>query len=313
MERWGLGYEEVRRVNPAVIYLTMPMQGATGPHRDYLGFGSTIAAAAGLADPSGLPGRPLTGTGTHFPDHVPNPGHALVALLAAVYRRSRTGEGAVIELAQLELTVNIVGPSILAASLGSTAARRGNRSPEAVPHGVFPCDGDDSWCAISATTEEQWHALVRVLGAGDAGAGDAGAGDAGTGGLAGDPRFRDAAARGQHEAQLEETLASYTRKFDRWSLAAELQAAGVAAMAVETTGDLLTDPNLTARQFWRALEHPVLGTYSVGSMPFSWPGGSRGPSRAAPLLGAHTAEIASALLKMSASEIEAARADRLLV
>ena len=75
----GAGLRRVAAVNPSVIYLAMPMQGASGPHRDYIGFGSTIAALCGLVSMAGLPGRPPIGTGTHYPDHVPNPGHALVA------------------------------------------------------------------------------------------------------------------------------------------------------------------------------------------------------------------------------------------
>ena len=71
----------------------MPMQGSSGPHRDYIGFGSTIAALCGLVDMAGKPGRPPIGTGTHYPDHVPNPGHALVGVLAAIFHRARTGEG----------------------------------------------------------------------------------------------------------------------------------------------------------------------------------------------------------------------------
>ena len=85
-------------------------RGASGPHRDYIGFGSTIAALCGLVDMAGLPGRAPIGTGTHYPDHVPNPGHALVAVLAAAFHRARTGEGQHIELAQIESTVNVLGP-----------------------------------------------------------------------------------------------------------------------------------------------------------------------------------------------------------
>jgi benzylsuccinate CoA-transferase BbsF subunit len=71
MERWGLGYEDIRAVNPQVIYLAMPMQGTSGPHTSFIGFGSTIAAISGLVEMTGLPDRAPIGTGTHYPDHVP--------------------------------------------------------------------------------------------------------------------------------------------------------------------------------------------------------------------------------------------------
>ncbi len=148
----------------------MPMQGATGPHSRYAGFGSTIAALSGLVAPSGLPGRLPVGTGTHYPDHVPNPGHALVALLAALVHRNRTGRGGRIELSQFESTAGLLGPAMIRYSAtGEQPAPRGNRVPWAAPHGVYPCLGDDNWIAISASTEAQWAALSGILAAGPPG------------------------------------------------------------------------------------------------------------------------------------------------
>ncbi|HEY2887171.1 MAG TPA: CoA transferase, partial [Candidatus Limnocylindrales bacterium] len=165
MERWGLAYEDVRAVNPGVIYLTMPMQGADGPHASFTGFGSTISALSGLVSLSGLEDRLPVGTGTHFPDHVPNPGHALVAILAALYHRARTGEGQAVEVSQLESTVNIIGPAIVAAGFGDTNPKRtGNRIVGASPHGVFACLGEDRWCAIACRTDAEWQALATGLG-----------------------------------------------------------------------------------------------------------------------------------------------------
>ena len=148
LERWGLGYADICELNPSIVYLTMPMQGADGPNSSYIGFGSTISALSGLMHLSGRPDRPPVGTGTHYPDHVPNPGHALVAVLAALYHRERTGEGQAIEVSQLESTVNVIGPAILAHSLGEPPpGRTGNRVPTASPHGTFPCL-DDQWVAV---------------------------------------------------------------------------------------------------------------------------------------------------------------------
>ncbi len=112
------------------------MQGASGPNRDFIGFGSTIAALAGLVELSGLPDRDPVGTGTHYPDHVPSPGHALVALLAAIHQRTLTGRGRMIELSQLESTVNLLGPAMLATSTGAPPPERsGNRVATHSPSG----------------------------------------------------------------------------------------------------------------------------------------------------------------------------------
>jgi len=152
-------------LDPSIIYLSMPMQGDDGPHRTYVGFGSTIAALSGLVASAGLPGRTPLGTGTHYPDHVPSPGHALVALLAALYDRSRTGRGRAIEVSQFESTVNVLGPAVVAyEASGEVEPRRGNRAPDMSPHAVLPAAGDDSWCAVVARDDHDWCTLCDVLG-----------------------------------------------------------------------------------------------------------------------------------------------------
>jgi benzylsuccinate CoA-transferase BbsF subunit len=298
MERWGLGYRELRDEQPGLIYLTMPMQGTTGPNKGYAGFGSTIAALAGLTEPSGLPGRAPVGTGTHYPDHVPNPGHALVALLAALVHRNRTGRGGRIELSQFESTAGLLGPAVIRYSItGEQPARQGNSVPEAAPHGVYPCAGEDNWIAIAVRTDAEWTALTGVLAAGE---------------LAGQPRFGTAAGRKQHEAELDALIASQTAGLERWQLMSRLQAAAVPASVVETAGDVFDDPVLAARSYWRTLEHPVMGPIRLASAPHLWDGAAVQPAAAAPLLGEHTEEIAHGLLGLSAAEYRQLVADEVL-
>lgn len=290
MERWGLSYEQIAAVNPAVIYLTMPMQGNDGPHQRFIGFGSTIAALSGLVWASGRPDRPPVGTGTHYPDHVPNPGHALVALLAALFQLRRTGRGQQIELSQFESTVNIMGPAIVAWSLtGQGLQRQGNRVPNACPHGVFPVSGDDRWCAIAVYTDEQWRALAEELGHPE---------------WASDPRFVDLAARKAHEDLLEARLAKVTCGWPGPLLVERLQDRGIPAAEVATSGDLLTDPQLEARRYWHRLDHPVMGSIVVNRAPFRSNRDDGSPIAAAPLLGQHTREIAIHLLGMTEAEYE---------
>ena len=308
MERWGLSYEELSAGQPDLIYLTMPMQGATGPHSRYAGFGSTIAALSGLAAPSGLPGRVPVGTGTHYPDHVPNPGHALVALLAALVHRNRTGRGGRIELSQFESTTGLLGPAVLRYSVtGNQPSARGNRVPWAAPHGVYPCVGDDTWIAISAGTEAQWAALSGVLARSEPG----GEGEPGED-LAADPRFAGLDSRREHEDALDGLVAARTARWDRWELMGRLQAAGVPASVVETTGDVFDDPVLAARRYWRVLEHPVMGPVRNASAPHLWNGQPVSPASPAPLLGQHTEEISMDLLGLSADEYRQLVADRVL-
>ena len=112
MEKFGLGPEDCARIKPDIIYLAMSMQGAHGPQRDFRGTGSSIAALTGIQELSGLPGRVPAGTGTNYPDHLPNPCHAAFALLAALRHRRRTGQGQYIDFAQTEPMLSLLGPTV---------------------------------------------------------------------------------------------------------------------------------------------------------------------------------------------------------
>lgn len=118
LEKLGLGYEAVSRVRPDVIYVSMPLQGSTGPQAGHSGIGHTLNAMAGIYALTGYEDGTIVGPGTNFPDHSVNPGHAAVAILAALRHRRRTGEGQYIEVSQLESTVTLLGPEILSYSLG---------------------------------------------------------------------------------------------------------------------------------------------------------------------------------------------------
>jgi crotonobetainyl-CoA:carnitine CoA-transferase CaiB-like acyl-CoA transferase len=288
MESWGLDYEALSTDNPGLIYLSMPMNGATGPDRSAIGFGSTIAAQAGLVHLSGRPDRPPVGTGTHYPDHVPSPGHALVALLAVLLQRRRTGVGRMIEISQLESTVNAIGSAVVAASIGAEPARTGNRVPGHHPSGVFRCSGDDDWIALGARSDEEWRRLAAAL----------------SPGLEDDPRFLTSDARAAIEDELERTVAALVRVRDRDELAADLRSRSVPAWPVLTSEDLLRDEHLRARAFWRTLDHAVIGEFTMPSAPFAGRAGRTGPERAAPLLGEHTREVVTSLLGLSDTEVD---------
>jgi benzylsuccinate CoA-transferase BbsF subunit len=296
LERWGLDYEAVRADNPAIIFLTMPMQGASGPHSSFIGFGSTISALAGITHLSGDPQRPPVGTGTHYPDHVPNPGHALVALLAAIHHRERTGEGQAIEVSQLESTINVIGAAFVEQSAGQTVpARDGNRSATASPRGAFACR-DGAWVALSAPSDEAWHALAEVLGHPE---------------WADDARFCTLADRKDHEDTLESVVRDAIASCERADLVARLVARGVPAAPVNSSRDVLEDADLVARGYWQRLEHPVIGSMSVSGPPFRIDG-DRPVLRSAPLLGQHTREIARELIGMDDGEIDRLVADGIL-
>lgn len=292
MEKFGLGYEDVRGFSPRSIYIAMSMQGSSGPEANYLGYGLTMGAVTGLHNLCGYPDRDPVGTGTNFPDHVPNPTHAAFAVLAALWYRRRTGIGQHIDLAQIEPTISLLGPSVLDFTAnGHIAERAGNQHVAGAPHGVYPCAGVDRWIAIAATGDAQWRALVDVLGAGE---------------LGGDARFADPLGRWRHRGMLDGLIAGATHNWQAAELMHRLQANGVPAGVVNDSADVLrSDPQIAQRGQWIYLQHAEMGETVYTGAPFQL---SRTPgqlTRPAPLLGEHTEQVCREELGLSESEIAA--------
>ena len=281
MEKLGLGYQDVLAVRPDIIYLAMSMQGSTGPDANYVGFGLTIGALTGLQHLAGPVDRPPVGTGTNYPDHVPNPCHAAFALLAALYHRKKTGQGQLIDFAQTEPTIALLGPAIIDYTAnGRIAQRRGNDDENAILHGVYPCSGKDRWIAVSVHSPQQWRAFIELLGP-----------------IPGGRNWNDAAVRREYRSEFEQAICEVTRNRDARDIMRVFQGRGVAAGMVQNARDLIDqDPQFAHRGHWVRLQHPEMGrsVYNAPPMRFSeTPAQLRRP---APLLGQHTREICRDLL-----------------
>lgn len=286
MERWGLGYEQVRKFNPRVVMLGTCNQGQTGPCARRPGFGTQLTALSGITHLTGWPDR--------WPDF-PFAAHTdfvsmrfgVAAIVAALEYRERTGKGQYIDLAQYEASLHLLSPLFLDYTInGRVAMRMGNRSPYAVPQGAFPCRGDDRWCVISISSDEQWQAFCRAIGA-----------PAWTN----DPRFATVLGRKQHEDELEILVAEWTVSMAAEQAMEVLQRSGVPAGVVQNGQDMLNDPQLIARGYYEFLEHPVLGIHRYNNPSFRL---SKTPARLrrGHLLGEHTEYVFTQILGMSDEE-----------
>jgi crotonobetainyl-CoA:carnitine CoA-transferase CaiB-like acyl-CoA transferase len=295
MEKWGLGYADCCALREDIIYLSMPMHGGDGPHGRFLGYGAAMSALSGLYAATGYAEGPPTGTGTNYPDHVPNPCHAAVALLAAIRHRRQTGRGQSIELSQVESTICAVGPLVLAAQEGpaEAARRHANREPGVAPHGVYPASGDDRWIAIACWNDLDWAALSRLSKAG----------------WEDDPRFATLPLRLANEEALDDAVGRWTAHWEPFVLAARLQEAGIDSAPVQHAQDVVErDVQLRHARHWVRLRHPEMGDCLYNAPPFrlsATAGGLRSP---APLLGEHTDEVLSSVLHLAADEIAELRA-----
>jgi benzylsuccinate CoA-transferase BbsF subunit len=299
MEKFGLGYEDCTRMKPDVIYLAMSMQGSQGPQRDFRGTGSSIAALTGIQDLSGLPDKVPAGTGTNYPDHLPNPSHAAFALLAALRHRHRTGKGQYIDFAQTEPMLCLMGPTFLDLTVnGRLQQRRGNDHPWTAPHGVYPCAGNDRWIAITVMDDAQWAALVACMG---------------RPAWALEARWQTIPQRYRARAELDALLAGWTRGRDAQELMLQLQARGIPAGAVQDAHDVTrVDPQLAHRGHWVRLPHAEMGESIYNNLPFRFSGIPVRPSRPAPLLGEHTREVLRELLGFGAAEIDQLQQEQVL-
>lgn len=287
MNKLGLGYETARLVRPNVIYLDMSMQGSSGPEHNYVGYGLTISALTSLQHLCGLPERLPIGTGTNYPDHIPNPTHAAFSLLAAVRHLRRSGEGQYIDMAQTEPTMALLGPAFMQFSVnGQVANRRGNHHLGLSPHGVYPCAGNDRWIAIVAVKEAQWQSLCLILGG------------------VFPAEWNNPVTRWEQREAIDGAISLRTKEWDAQRLMIALQEKGVAAGAVQDPGEMLSDPQLAHRQHWKNLDHPEMGVSLYNAAPYRF---SRSPNELrspAPLLGQHTLDICRDMLGLSDEQIE---------
>lgn len=298
VERWGLTYDEISRVNPQIVAAYVPMQGYSGPHRDFLGFGQVLTPVTGYNHLSGFPNRTPIGLGTNYPDYVINPGHTLVAIMAALRYRRRTGKGQHIECAQVESSVSPLGTAVLDYTAnGRVQSRTGNGLPYAAPHGAFRCQplspgsaapADEQWIAIACFNDEEWRALVEAMGNPD---------------WARDGKFGSFEGRKENERELAEGIGAWTSDKKAGTLMEELQKRGVPAGVVQSAREMLADEHLKERGYYVYLDHPETGRAAYDGPPFKLsrtPGRLRSP---APLLGQHTEQVCKEILGLSDEEI----------
>ena len=291
LQRLGLSYPTLRAENPGLILLSTCNQGQSGPHAHHRGFGSQLTSLSGFTHLLGCPDGPPSLLYGPYIDYIAV-GFGTVAALAALYRRRRTKTGCVIDLSQYEAGLQFMTPALLDFVVnGRVAERNGNRHPSAAPHGVFACRSDtrEEWVALSVMSDAEWPRLVRALG---------------SPAWATDPLFQTQGGRKAHEDALEAHLAAWTATRTRDEVVECLRTNGVRAYPVNSMADLFADPQLAARGFWRTVEHPVMGPLRVESPPALLRSTPPRQERAAPLLGAHTAEVLSEILGLSDTDIE---------
>ena len=314
LESWGLGYEELCKLKPNIVYVSQSGFGHTGRHRDYTTMGPIAQAYSGLTFLSGLPGEPPAGWGWSYLDDT---GGMYIAFstLTSVYRRNITGLSQHVDLSQMIIGATLNGSSLLDATVNGRPSRRegyppGNRAhwpgtplvnnyrgPTIAPHNAYRTlgGGYNDWCAITCFSDEEWMHLVEVMGSPQ---------------WATSSKFAMLSGRLQHQEELDRGIQDWTQTLDKYQLMGKCQAAGVPAMPVQSTEDRVEhDPQLRHRELYLELEHPVLGLRKFQNAPFKL---SESPAlnyQHAPLIGQHNQEIFEGMLGLNHQEFVAGYED----
>lgn len=304
MERWGLTYEHLRSLRPDVIYARMSGFGHSGPDAEYRSYGPVVQAVSGLSYISGLPGREPSGWGLSYMDNQAAYYNS-AALLMAILHREQTGAGTEIDVSAVEAGISMLGPVLLEVSANDRRTRSdvfptGNRLeyPNAAPHGVYPCRGEDQWIAIGVFGDDEWQGLLHALGHPSWGA---------------DERFASQDSRFRHQDALDEVITAWTSLQDKHDAMALLQHHGVPAGAVQTAQDLSeVDPQIAHRGLFFELDHPVIGPATFEGVPIKFSAMTADNWRSAPCLGEDNAYVFQEVLGMDDDEYEELTAEGVL-
>lgn len=259
-------------------------QGQTGPHARHRGFGSHLTSLSGFTNLTGFPdSSPCMLYGPYI-DFI-GVGFGMVAVATALAYRHRTGKGQYFDLSQYENGVQFLAPTILDYEInGRIMERMGNRDPNLCPHGVYPCRGEDQWCAVSIHSDKEWEILCSEIGSPE---------------WSKDEKYQTLSGRKTHEDELDRRLSEWTRTMAPVEVMEKLQKAGLHAGVVQKMKDLYSDPQLASRHQWWEIEHPEIGLHHYEGPPFLFSGTPSNITRPSPCIGEHNELVFKELLGLS--------------
>ncbi len=286
MVNWGMLYEELKEVKKDIIMVSMSGMGKTGPWRDFTAFGSTIQSLCGLTFLSSYNKDLPVGLGYSYADIIAGL-YSVLAILAALEYRNNTGLGQFIDLSEYEAACTVIGTVFFDLTANRIEIQpQGNRSDHvpAAPYGCYPCLGDDRWCAIAIFEEHEWKALCRIMGHPY---------------WAKEDIFSTMVERKKHEAELDEYIEKWTINQRAEEIVQRLQDVNISSGIVQNAEDLTSDPHLLARNFFKEIDHSILGTTRTDRCPIIFKGADEGPWKPSPLLGEDNQIVYQELLGLS--------------
>jgi len=294
LEAWGLGYEALKAINPAIVMVRISGYGQTGPYAPRPGFAAVAEGVGGLRYVNGYPDRPPARANLSLGDTIGGL-HAVIGLLLALYHRDgkRTGEGQVVDVALYEAIFNLMESTLPEyATAGVVRERQGSTVSGIVPTNVYPC-ADGRYIIIGGNADSIFRRLMRAIDRAD---------------LADDPALATNAGRVPHAARIDEAIAAWTslRPYD--DAFAVLDAADVPCGPINSVADQIDDPHFAARGLIQTATLPNGETVTLPAIApqlSATPGGTAWPG---PPLGAHNDEVYGELLGLDVEMRAALRA-----
>jgi len=293
LDRLGLGYQELSKLNPRLIYATIKGFGTYGPYSGFKSFEPIAQAMGGAMSVTGFPENPPTylypaigdsGTGMHM----------AIGILAALQQRHQTGKGQHVEVSMQDAVVNLIRVSLRDHQrFGKPMQRQGNQLGRTVPGTTYPCapGGPNDYVYIFAQPQ-MWQAFIAAIGQPE---------------LADDPRFASSESRWENRPALDAIVEAWTRRHSKHEVMKVLGDAGVPCGATLDTGEVLADPHLRERDMIVDIDYPTRGTYQTVGCPVKLSDSLAEVTRP-PLLGEHTAELLEALCGVDADGVAKLRA-----
>ena len=289
LERAGLGYQRLCKLNPRLIYLSLAAAGQSGPLCGMRAYAPIMSSYCGFEALIGYSGCDPIGM-MNFGYGDPNAAiHGLLPLLAAIHEVEASGCGQHIDMSQIEALLAVVAEPVIDYFMnGRDAVPTGNRHRQMAPHGIYPAAGDERWVSIAVADNAQWQTLSGLME---------------RPAWASDPALADAGERVSRWAELDRELACWTRSHEQAHLVALLRAAGIACSPVQDIAAQWADPHFAARGLRQSATHPIAGPELLYRTPWNMEVNRPEIRASAPLLGQHNDYVFKTLLGLGDADV----------
>jgi len=297
-KKLGIDYGSLRQTKEDIIFAALPSMGH-GPHQDWTTWGMNLLSFTGFAYSWGHPETPVEerAASNTYGDYIAGMSTA-ASIVAALYHRATSGKGQYIEVSQTESTASLLGVSYLDLFVNNRISQpRGNRHPQFAPHNCYRCKGDDRWCVIAISSEDEWQRFRSAIGSPD---------------WSKDARFEKMASRVENANALDAWIEQWTIQRTPHQVMRVLQSFGVAAGAVQNNEDLFHDLQLRTRGHMIDVDGGGGKNTTFDGPPVRLSAGQKTSTDRAPWFGEHNDYVYLELLGMEHEEIERLKASQVV-